>query len=83
MAEKRKPVAIILLKRKSKRSCKWVTRKLEIYRASDFTTAGLHDCRRVESLYRLRVDGKWIGGRNKCFYYKSDIRNMFFRRLKF
>jgi hypothetical protein len=83
MAEKRKPVAIILLKRKSKESSNWRTKKLEIYRAAEFTDEFFSSGRNTESLYRLRLDGKWFGGRKKRFYYKSDIRNMFFRRLKF
>jgi hypothetical protein len=68
MGEKRKPTLTILLKKSGKSSG-----KVEIYPASLW---GVHWRK-----YRLKVNGKWYPPREKVFYYKTQIKEMFFQSL--
>ena len=84
MSEKRKPIFVILLKKTGKGSCKkWKKNKVEVFKASDFVSYSLDRGRQIDSLYRIRVNGKWFPKGQVRFFYKSDIRNMIFKGLKF
>ena len=71
MAEKRKPSFVFLLRIRSNKS-----RKLEIFPADLWDES-------ITKKYRLRVNGKWVGGKIKKFFYKSQIREMLFRAINF
>lgn len=79
MSDKRKPIATILLKRSGKKNG-----KIEVFKASDFKDSiyvGTGKC--AEHCYRLRVNGKWFPEGQKRFFWKSEIRDMMFKGLKF
>ena len=33
--------------------------------------------------YRIKVNGRWVGGRKKVFYYKCEIKEMIWGQMKF
>jgi len=98
MSDIRKPIYVFLLKKLSnKNGKKWKTNKLEVFKASDFKKpnscpygppedkyykAITSKNGNEKSLYRLRVNGKWYPKGQMSFFYKSDIRNLMFRKLK-
>ena len=83
MSEIRKPIFVFLLKKLSKIDGeKLRVNKVELFDALDFTDKKTIGLRHTESLYRLRVNGKWFPKGKKEFYYKSDIRNMIFKSLR-
>lgn len=71
MAEKRKPVFIILLRRSGKKKFNSV----EIFSGKDWNKS--------DRLFRLRVNGKWFPEKKFELYYKSKIKEMVFRSCKF
>jgi hypothetical protein len=99
MSDIRKPIFVFLLKNLgNKNPKKRSTNKVEVFRATDFKKpksclyGGKEDKYykaltfkngNEESLYRLRVNGRWFPKSKMRFFYKSDIRNMMFRQLKF
>jgi hypothetical protein len=79
MSEKRKPKITILLKWEAKDGS--VKRnKVEIYEASLFV--GDKYKSQYRKLYRLRINGKWLG-ESKRFYYQTDIRNLLWKNIPF
>ena len=70
MAEKRKPRWIILLKKPGKK-----TRKVELYRAEDFGS-------REYTRFRIRRDGKWFPPGERRYFTKTQVKEMFFRKIR-
>jgi hypothetical protein len=33
--------------------------------------------------WRIKVNGRWLGGREKVFYYKCEIKEMIWSQMKF
>lgn len=71
MSEKRKPDLILLLRYSGKNK----SNKLEIFKATQWGGA--------ENQYRIRVKGKWFPEGEKIFYFKTQIRDMLWRSIKF
>lgn len=79
MAEKRKAELTILLRYNGKRKMN----KVEFFHASLWDWKKPHGLK-VGNKYRLRVNGKWFK-KNKGdgkFFWKSEIRDLFWRSLK-
>ena len=83
MSEKRKPVMILFARKEGQRK----QQKVEIFRACDFEES---DWRKEWSnkKYRLRVNGKWFpkakdGKRSKVYFYRTEIRDLFWRSIRF
>jgi hypothetical protein len=70
MSENRKPEITILLRYSGKNK----SSKLEIFNASQW---GGQD-----NQYRLRAKGKWYPEGQMVFYYKTQIRDMIHRSIK-
>ncbi len=83
MSEKRKPTYVLFAQKPGQRR----KEKVEIFKASDFETS---DWRKKwsNSKYRLRVNGKWWppskdGKRRKTYFYWTEIRDIFWRSVRF
>lgn len=70
MSDKRNPDYTILLKKPGK------TSKVELFRSEQF---GVRFRNTIK--YRLRVSGKWYGGREKVFFTRWEFRDIFFRSI--
>lgn len=82
MSEKRKPVFVFLLKNQGKK-----TNKVEVFEAVDFFQTGFVSKfvgeKKIESCYRIRVNGRWFPKGKKAFYWKSEIRDLIFKSIQF
>ena len=78
MGEKRKPDYILLLKIPSKNK----TTKVELFKRELFTDKP-YGGRYKKQQYRIRVKGKWFGGRHKFYYASWEIKELFWRGLPF
>lgn len=72
MAEKRKPVYTMLLRKQGNTKAG----KVEIYRASEFDSSYLFKRR-----YRVRVNGKWWPKGQVRFITPTQIKELVFRQI--
>ena len=82
MSEKRKPIFILFAQKAGQKKGK--KQKVEIFKASDFTLSFF--CaygKKTESCYRIRVNGRWFPKGEVKFFWKSEIRDLFFNSIKF
>jgi hypothetical protein len=78
MSEKRRPNAILLLKRSGKKS-----QKVEIFNA-ELWEDGLQLLRHCKTdRFRLRVNGRWAKPGNKKYVSKTEFRDAFWRSVRF
>ena len=80
MAEKRKPDAIWLLRRKAN---KYKTTKVEIFNANKWEDGIRYRKGYKTDRYRIRVKGKWfegIGGQK--YFSKTEFKNIFWKSVK-
>ncbi len=71
MAEDRKSVVTILLRKSGKK-----TAKVELFPSKQWGD--------IKKRFRIRVNGKWFNGSRSemAFYYKAQIRELVFSSLK-
>lgn len=77
MADKRKSVMTILLKNQSND-----TKKVELFRATDFSRKNLQGNRDPQNSFRLRINGKWFPEGEVKFFWKSEIRDLLFKGME-
>jgi len=82
MSEKRKPVFTFLLKESGKKS-----NRVEVFEAVEFEndiTKSKINGKKIESSYRIRVNGVWFPrGKGKKYYWRSEIRDLIFKAIQF
>lgn len=74
MGEKRKPTFVFLLKKPGKKGF-LKKHKIEVFPASLWLGK--------TNKYRIRVDGKWFPEKQALFFYRSEIRDLIWRSIKF
>jgi len=74
-AEKRKPICIFMVKNTTIDQKNF---KIEVFKSTLWNDVDVSEKR-----YRLRVDGAWFPKGAMCFFYKSEIRELMFKSIKF
>ena len=72
MAEKRKPILVILLKKEGKKK----SNKVELFDGRDF---GYYAPRCDK--YRIRANGRWYPKGKKSYYSFIEVKNLIFKSI--
>jgi hypothetical protein len=81
MADKRKPMLIILLRFQGKKMLKMKKAKIELF-DSNLWDDGHYRCK-TGGRYRIRVNGKWFNkGKEMKYFTKTQVKNITFKSIK-